>query len=122
MRMLSGSPEAAKSTQNLLTEAKELRSISDTKISASALSLLILSFTFAAFFRSLAAITILTPLFAITLAVSSPIPDVAPFSFHHHTFLVSSYSIKDQPLLTSFSYHSWTLTFQSCILIASVFF
>ena len=82
MRMLSGSPKAANSIQNLLTEAKELRSISDTKISASGPSLLILSFTFAAFFMSLAAITILTPLFAKTLAVSSPIPDVAPFCTH----------------------------------------
>lgn len=79
MRMLSGNPRARKWLQNLWTEAKELRSISNTIISASGLSFWIASFTWAAFFKSLAGITILTPLFANTLAVSAPIPEVAPF-------------------------------------------
>lgn len=78
MRMLSGSPRARNSLQNLWTEANELRSISHTIISASGLSFWIASFTWAAFFKSLAGITIFTPLFANTLAVSAPIPEVAP--------------------------------------------
>lgn len=78
MRMLSGSPRARKSEQNLFTEASELRSVSNINISASGLSFCITSFTSAAFFKSLAGITILTLLLANTLAVSTPMPDVAP--------------------------------------------
>lgn len=78
MRMLSGNPRARNWLENLWTEANELRSISQTIISAWGLSFRIASFIWAAFFKSLAAITILTPLFAITLAVSAPIPEVPP--------------------------------------------
>lgn len=77
-RMLRGSPRDKNSKQNLFTEVNELRSISSRIISASGLSFWIASFTLAAPFRSLAGITILTPLFANTRAVSAPIPDVAP--------------------------------------------
>lgn len=78
MRMLSGNPRERNWEQNLLTEAIELRSISSNVISASGISLSIFSLTMAAFFKFLAGIIILTPLFARTLAVSAPIPDVAP--------------------------------------------
>lgn len=78
MRMFKGSSRDKNSEQNLLMEANELRSISNTIISALGLSLRILSFISLAFFKFLAGIMTLTPLFAITLAVSAPIPDVAP--------------------------------------------
>lgn len=81
MRMFSGSRRAKNWEQNLLTEVRELRSISIIISSAFGLSLWIASFTFAAFAKSLAGITILTPLFANTLAVSAPIPEVAPKHF-----------------------------------------
>lgn len=78
MRMLRGKFRDRNSEQNLLMEVKELRSISSTVMSAFGDSLRILSFTSSAFLRFLAGITILTPLFASTLAVSAPIPEVAP--------------------------------------------
>lgn len=79
MRMCRGNPKDKNSEQNLWIEAKELRSISRMIISACGLPLCMLSFTFCAFVRSLAGITILTPLFARTRAVSAPMPDVAPW-------------------------------------------
>lgn len=79
MRMLSGSPRARKPEQNLLTETNELISVSNITISAFGLSSRITSFSSSAFFRSLAGITILKPFLASALAVSTPIPDVAPF-------------------------------------------
>ena len=78
MRILRGSSKAKNSEQNLCTEAKELRSISNRITSAFGLSFWIFSITSFAFFKSLAPITTLTPLFANTLAVSAPIPEVAP--------------------------------------------
>lgn len=78
MRMLRGKWRDKKWEQNLVTEAMELKSISIIKIWADGFSFKIVSFTSSAFFIFLAAITILTPLFAKTLAVSAPIPDVAP--------------------------------------------
>lgn len=47
-------------------------------MSAQGLCFFMASFSKAAFFKSLAGITNLTPLFANALAVSAPIPDVAP--------------------------------------------
>lgn len=76
--MLSGSPRDKNSAQNLLMEVKELRSISNNMILAFGDSCKILSLTSAAFLKFLAGITILTPLFANTLDVSAPIPEVAP--------------------------------------------
>lgn len=78
MSMLRGSPRDRNSEQNLLVEVKELRSIPNTIMSALGDSLRIFSFTSSALLRFLAGITILTPLFASTLAVSAPIPEVAP--------------------------------------------
>ena len=78
MRILRGNLRARNSEQNFCTEARELRSISKIIISAFGVSLWILSLTSLALFKSLAPITTLTPLFANTLAVSAPIPDVAP--------------------------------------------
>lgn len=78
MRILRGSSKAKNSEQNLCTEAKELRSISNRITSAWGLSFWIFSLTSLAFLKSLAPITTLTPLFANTLAVSAPIPEVAP--------------------------------------------
>jgi len=78
MRILRGNSKAKNSEQNLCTEAKELRSISNRITSALGLSFWILSLTSLAFLKSLAPITTLTPLFANTLAVSAPIPEVAP--------------------------------------------
>lgn len=77
--MLRGNPRDKNSEQNLLIEANELKSISNNIISAFGVSFWILSLTSLALFKSLAGITTLTPLFANTLAVSAPIPDVAPF-------------------------------------------
>lgn len=76
--MCRGSPRDKNSEQNLLMEANELRSISNTITSAFGLSFWILSFISPAFFKSLAGMITLTPLLAITLAVSAPMPDVAP--------------------------------------------
>lgn len=78
MRMLRGNPRARNRAQNLRIEAIELKSISITTISAVGVSRRILSLTSAALFTSLAGIISLNPLFANTLAVSAPIPDVAP--------------------------------------------
>ena len=78
MRILSGSSKAKNLEQNLCTEPKELRSTSNRITSAFGLSFCIFSITSLAFLKSLAAITTLTPLFANTLAVSAPIPEVAP--------------------------------------------
>jgi len=78
MRMLRGSPRARKPEQNLFTETNELISVSNIIISAFGLSFCITSFTPAAFVKSLAGITILIPFLASALAVSTPIPDVAP--------------------------------------------
>jgi len=78
MRILRGSSKAKNSEQNLCTEPKELRSISNRTTSAFGLSFCMFLFTSLAFFKSLAAITTLTPLFANTLAVSAPIPELAP--------------------------------------------
>lgn len=78
MRMFRGSPRARKPEQNLFTETNELISVSNIIISAFGLSFCIASFTPAAFFKSLAGITILIPFLASALAVSTPIPDVAP--------------------------------------------
>lgn len=50
-------------------------------MSAQGLCFFMASFSMAAFFKSLAGITNLTPLFANILAVSAPIPDVAPVKF-----------------------------------------
>lgn len=82
--MLRGNLRARNSVQNLLMEENELKSISISIISASGLSFWIFSFTSEAFFKSLAGITIFTPLLAKILAVSSPIPDVAPNKNHTH--------------------------------------
>lgn len=76
--MLRGSCKAKNSEQNLCTEAKELRSISNTITLAFGVCFCIFSFTSLPFFMSLAPITTLTPLFANTLAVSAPIPEVPP--------------------------------------------
>lgn len=78
IKILSGNPEARNSEQNLVTELKELRLISIIITSASGISFRILSLTPAARFKFLAVITTLTPHLAKTLAVSAPIPDVAP--------------------------------------------
>lgn len=78
MRILRGNPKARKSEENFLTEAKQLKSVSNIIISAFGVSFCITFFTSAAFFKSLAGITTLTPLLANTLAVSTPIPEVAP--------------------------------------------
>lgn len=80
MRILRGISSDKNSEQNFLMEANELRSISKTMMSAFGCSFCIFSFTLAAFLKSLAGITIFTPLFANTLAVSAPIPDVAPIN------------------------------------------
>lgn len=81
MRMWRGSCKDKNSAQNLWIEAKELKSISNNIIWAIGVSFCINSFIISAFFTSLAGIIILTPLFASTLAVSAPIPDVAPVIF-----------------------------------------
>lgn len=78
MRILRGNSKAKNSEQNLCTEAKELRSISNRITSAFGLSFRIFPLTSLAFSMSLAPITTLTPLLAKTLAVSAPIPEVAP--------------------------------------------
>lgn len=79
MRIWRGSPNDKKSEQNFWIEANELKSISNKIISAAGLSFCMDSFTSAALIKSLAGIIILTPFFASTLAVSAPIPDVAPY-------------------------------------------
>lgn len=81
MRMWSGSCKDKNSAENLWIEANELKSISNNIIWAIGVSFCINSFKISAFFKSLAGNTILTPLFANTLAVSDPIPDVAPVIF-----------------------------------------
>ena len=78
MRILRDNPSDKNSVQNLFTEVNELKSTSNSTISACGLSFRISSFSSAALLKSLAGITILTPFFANTLAVSAPIPDVAP--------------------------------------------
>lgn len=78
MRILRDNPSDKNSVQNLFTEVNELKSTSNSTISACGLSFWISSFSSAALLKSLAGITILTPFFANTLAVSAPIPDVAP--------------------------------------------
>ena len=81
MRILRGKWRDKNCEENLVTEANELKSISKIIMWAEGVSFMIASFTSAAFFIFLAAITILTPFFANTLAVSAPIPDVAPIYF-----------------------------------------
>lgn len=87
--MCRGNPRDKNSEQNLWIEPNELKSISNMIISASALSLSILSFTLSAFLKSLAGITTLTPLLASTLAVSAPIPDVAPTHHNIHNMKIN---------------------------------
>lgn len=94
MRILRGSSKAKNSEQNLCTEPKELRSISNRTISAFGLSFCMFFFTSMAFFKSLAPITTLTPLFTNTLAVSAPIPELAP-------------SIKSSKSLTTIKHVLW---------------
>lgn len=78
MRILRGRSKAKNWEQNLCTEAKELRSIFNRITSAFGLSFNILSLTSLPFLKSLTPITTLTPLFANTLAVSAPTPELAP--------------------------------------------
>lgn len=80
MRMCRGNPNDRNSEQNLWIDPNELKSISKMIISACGLSFCMLSFTLSALLKSLAGITTLTPLLASTLAVSRPMPDVAPNS------------------------------------------
>lgn len=80
MRMFRGNFRDKKLEQNLVMEVKEVRSISRTMMVALVYSSNIFCFISSAFLRFLAAITILIPLIASTLAVSAPIPDVAPFN------------------------------------------
>lgn len=83
MRMLSGNRSDKKAEQNLWMEANELRSISMRKISAPGVSSWIHALTSAALLRSLAGMTSLRPLLASTLAVSAPMPEVAPVVKQH---------------------------------------
>lgn len=83
MRMLRGNRSDKKAEQNFWMEANELRSISIRKISAPGVSSWIHALTSAALLRSLAGMTSLRPLFASTLAVSAPMPEVAPAVKQH---------------------------------------
>lgn len=78
MRRLRGRSRDSKSATKLRTEAIELRSSSITTISVSGNSETILSFASSAAFTFLAGNINLASRFASTLAVSAPIPDVAP--------------------------------------------
>lgn len=78
MRRLRGRSRDLKSATKLRTEAMELRSSSITTISVSGNSETIFSFASSAAFTFLAGNINLAPRFASTLAVSAPIPDVAP--------------------------------------------
>lgn len=71
-------------------EANEHRFSSSTIISAWGLSFSIISLVLVALFMSLAGMTSLTPLFASTLAVSAPMPEVAPICIHNHKTLMDS--------------------------------
>lgn len=78
MRRLRGRSRDSKSATKLRTEAMELRSSSITMISVSGNSETILPFASSAAFTFRAGKINLAPRFASTLAVSAPIPDVAP--------------------------------------------
>lgn len=80
MRRLRGRSRDSKSATKFRTEAMELRSSSITTISVSGNSETILSFASSAAFTFLAGKINLAPRFANTLAVSAPIPDVAPIT------------------------------------------
>lgn len=78
MRRLRGRSRDSKPETNLRTEEMELRSSSITTISVSGNSETIFFLASSAAFTFLAGKINLAPRFANTLAVSAPIPDVAP--------------------------------------------
>ena len=95
MRRLRGKSKDSNSETKFRTELRELRSSPITMISVSGFSDIILALASSAAFRLLAGNTSLAPLFASTLAVSAPIPDVAPkkISTKNHFFHDSSRKI-----------------------------
>lgn len=85
MRILTGKLRDSNSDTKFRTEVSELRSRAMTITSDSGNSETILAFASSAALRFRAGSTNLAPRLAKTLAVSAPIPDVAPVSFQPPT-------------------------------------